>query len=162
MRYALALPVALLALSAIAVRPRRARIAADGALALLAIVGVARALPGLDGSGGIDGHEAEWERVREAIAPGEAFAYDESFSLPGQLTCSDGRAGTAVYLGGARTADEVDRSLAEGRARVVLAGNAVTREAIQRSPNRYRRAFRCPLDPCDVFVRQDEAAEAVR
>jgi hypothetical protein len=128
----------------------------------LALVGVARALPGLDGSGGIDGHEADWERVRQAIAPGEAFAYDESFSLPGQLTCGDGRAGAAVYLGGARTADDVDRSIADGKARVVVAGNAVTLEAIHRSTDRYRRAFRCPLDPCDVFVREDEPTQAVR
>jgi hypothetical protein len=156
MRFALALPIALLALSAIAVTSPRWRVTADVALAALATVGIVRALPGLNaGGGGVDGHEALWSAVRETIGPGESFAYDSSFSLPGQLTCADGRAGAPIYLGDARTADDVDRALAEGKARVVLAGDsAVTAEAIHRSAEHYRLAFRCPLDACDVFVRQ--------
>lgn len=159
MRFALALPCALLALAAIAAPSAGWRMATDVALAGLAVIGVVRALPGLDaGRTGIDGREAQWTQVRSEIAPGEAFAYDASFSLPGQLACSDGRAAPPVYLGNARTADEVDRAITEGRVRVVLAGDsAVTRQAIDRAPDRYRLAFRCPLDECNVFVRRDRS-----
>ncbi len=159
MRFALALPCALLALSSVALLSSRGRIVGDVALAVLAAIGIARALPGLyAGGGGVDGREALWSRLRDEIRPGESFAYDASFSLPGQLTCPDGRAGAPVYLGDARTPDEVDRALASGRARVVLAGDsAAAREAIRRAGDRYRFAFRCPLDECDVFVRQSPA-----
>jgi len=156
MRFALALPVALLALTSTAVGASKWRIAADLSLAALAAVGLAHALPGLRaGSAGVDGRESLWAALRETIGPGESFAYDASFSLPGQLTSGDGRSGAPVYLGHARTADDVDRALAEGNARVVVAGDfAVTREAILRSHGEYRLAFRCPLDSCDVFVRR--------
>ena len=132
-------------------------VAADVALAGLAAVGVARALPGLDaGASGVDGHEAQWASVRAKIAPGEAFAYDASFSLPGQLACSDGRGGPVVFLGGARSEDDVDRALALGRARVVVAGDAsVTARAIRRSRDRFTLSFRCPLDACNVYVVRD-------
>jgi hypothetical protein len=156
MRFALALPVALLALTSTAALASKWRITADLSLAVLAAVGLARALPGLSaGSTGVDGRESLWAALRETIGPGESFAYDASFSLPGQLTSGDGRSGAPVYLGSARTADDVERALAEGKARVVVAGDsAVTREAIRRSTGEYRLAFRCPLDSCDVFVRQ--------
>jgi hypothetical protein len=156
MRYALAFPIALLTLAPIAIPAPKWRAATDLALAGLAVIGILSAIPGLRaGEGGIDGREALWDGVRATVATGESFAYDASFSLPGQLTCADGRAGAPVYLGQARTADEVDRMLTSGRARVVVAGDSgATRDAIARSSGRYRLAFRCPLDPCDVLVRE--------
>jgi hypothetical protein len=182
LRYALALPVALLALAATAIdsqgesadvlHPRRPidarrakwRAAADLGLAALAAVGLAHAFPALSaGASGIDGHEAQWDDVRREVGPGEAFAYDASFSLPGQLARADGRTGPAVYLGGLAGADAVDRAIAEGNARVVVAGDATaTDDAIRRSRDRYRLAFRCPLDPCTVYVRRDPALERDR
>jgi hypothetical protein len=158
MRYALAFPLALLALAPIAIGFARPKVrgAIDVALAALAVIGLVRALPGLRaGDGGVDGREALWDHVRANVGPGESFAYDASFSLPGQLTCADGRAGAPVYLGAAASADEVDRAITNGRARVVVAGDTgVSREAVERANGRYRLAFRCPLDPCDVFVRE--------
>jgi hypothetical protein len=179
MRYSLALPVALLALTAVAtdsqggsagvlharrpIEARHGRVVADVAVAALAVVGLLRAYPGLvAGASGVDGHEAQWDTVRAKVGAGEAFAYDASFELPGQLACADGRAGPAVYLGAARTADDVDRAMDDGHVRVVVAGDATaTAEAVQRSRDAYTLAFRCPMDPCTVFVRRDVAAELV-
>jgi hypothetical protein len=158
MRYVLAFPVALLALaSAATVARARIRVASDVALVALAAFGLTRATPGLDaGRSGIDGHEALWNEVRDQVGLGESFAYDASFSLPGQLTCSDGRAGAPVYLGDARSVEDVEEAEALGRVRVIVAGETgYARTAIQRSRDSYVRAFRCPLDECDVFVRKD-------
>jgi hypothetical protein len=153
---------------------RGPRVALDLGLAALAALGVAQASPGLTDSGpslaavlampaeqraaavGVDGHERLWREARRLVRDGEAFAYDASFSFPGQLWRGDGGAGL-LFLEDERSPDDVAAALSRERVRVLVAGDGrPAAEAVRRSPERYRLLFRCPVDPCNVYERVDE------
>ncbi|APR78368.1 Membrane protein [Minicystis rosea] len=181
MRYTLALPAALLAHVAattarLAPRPRAA---VDLALAALAALGIAQAAPGFTDGGpsiakllampaaarasavSVDGHEAEWQKARALVRDGEAFAYDASFSFPGQLWRGD-PAASVHFLGDA--SGDVDEALDRARVRILVAGDDLpAAAAVTRHPARYRLLFRCPIDRCNVYERREsEAASADR
>jgi hypothetical protein len=176
MRYTLALPAALLAhvAAATAGLPRGPRVAVDLALAALAAIGVAAALPGFTDGGpsmtalltmppderaaavSVDGHEALWRDTRRLVRDGEAFAYDGSFSFPGQLWRGDPGAGL-LFLDDRRSPEEIPAALSQARVRVLVAGDGLpAAEAVRRGPDGYRLLFRCPVDPCNVYERLDE------
>lgn len=172
-RYTLAVPGALLAaaLVAIEVGDTRVRWGASSALALAAIAGIVMSEHGLASEGGhffdvalldrdarlarvgLDEQELEWDRAREAVAPGEAFGYDPSYGLPGRLVRRDGRS-RVVYLDD-ETPDlrVLDAWIETEGIRVVVLGDASA--ALARAhPERFRERFASAYpdwQPCTVF-----------
>ncbi len=175
MRYSLALPAAFLlhvAATTERLSPRR-RAAADLALAALGALGVWQASRGFTDGGPslarllamtpyerltavtVDDREDLWRDVRPLVRPGEAFAFDGSFTFPGQLW-NDDPTTLAVFLDERRTVEEVDAELARARVRIVVAGDGrPLAQAVERARSHYRWISRCPLDKCHVFERLD-------
>ncbi len=175
-RFTLALPAALLALAAAASErfSPRARVGLDSAVAIAALVGFVRTVPGLTGEGpplsemlrmpaaaratavSVDGREPQWAKARNALSPGDAVAYDRVFELPGQLWRPDG-ATRVVYLDDTRDDVRDAAALLAGldreHVRVLVAGDDLpTAGAVAREPWRFTSLFRCPLDPCTVYA----------
>jgi hypothetical protein len=176
-RYTMAFPAALLAVAAIGMDawPARVRAIAELALGVLAIVGVARALPGFTGGGpslaavlamdaperaravGVDGHEELWIDARARAADGEAVVYDASFSLPGLLWRADGKV-RVVYLDSSVASSDLLGRMDRERARVIVAGDgSPAARAIDAERDRFALLFRCPLDACNVYERLRDA-----
>jgi hypothetical protein len=177
LRYTLALPAGLLALVTVGTETwgRLPRSMVEVALAALAAIGLARAVPAFTDGGpsllavlamppsarasvvGVDGHESLWVDARARVRPGEAIVYDRTFSLPGLLWRGDG--GVRV-----RFLDETDPSrvaaiLKDEHARIIVAGDAEpVGVAVAADRERYKLLFRCPMDPCTVYEAQDQAA----
>ncbi|MDQ3036881.1 MAG: hypothetical protein M3Y87_31095 [Myxococcota bacterium] len=175
-RYTIAIPGALLAL-AIAITgalPARWRSASElGAVALTAL-GIGLSSHGFTDGGpsllelarmsperrisahALDAQEADWQRARDRVGPGEAFGYDWSFGLAGRLWRSDGR-GRVVFLD--RTTIAGDELLAwarRERVRVVVLGEGPSGAAdtARAMPEHFVELFRSDYpewQPCAVF-----------
>jgi hypothetical protein len=144
-RYTFALPALLLAVYASATARVRRRGALDFVLAATACICLFRAAPGFfaEGRAGVDGHEALWAAARAKVGPGEAFGYDASFPLPGQLRRNDGRSST-VFV-------EDPSSVLTRHVRIAALRpeNAARVELLR--PARVHALFRCPLGACTVY-----------
>lgn len=169
-RYTLAFAgvlIVLVALSAESV-PRGVRRGIDTWLLALALLSCWSAMPGFTAGGpsllslaaqpqeatfGIDDNEAMWQRARSLVGPGDAFAYDASFGLPGRLFPAHQEA-RVVFLGAPESLDAVLEALREVHARaVVLAdGPHSLAEAARSHPDTFRDLGLCGDDPCAVFA----------
>ena len=173
-RYVLAIPAVLLALVAVVTEsaPARLRLAADGALAVLAAWGLALALPGYTDQGpslravlasppagrevaaSVDGAEGAWRDARSLVGAGEAFGYDATFWLPGLLWRPDGR-GRVAYLPGDLSAPaDTLRWIDRERVRVIVLGAPEDGNSpvVRAYPARFQRRFRCPVGACTVYA----------
>ncbi|HEY6557899.1 MAG TPA: PIG-L family deacetylase [Polyangiaceae bacterium] len=167
LRFSLALPAALLALSAAEVsrHPRWRQRLFDLALAAAAAIGVLRAYPGFTAGartlmaiarggyfGGIDGHEGEWDSIKARLAPGEAFAYDRSFATPGRAYRADG-ATRVVYLDDEHVRPgDLPAWIARERVRLLAVANTgPLRDRIVSDRAHFAPVMSCPLDPCHVY-----------
>lgn len=176
-RYTVALVGVAIAFAAAATNDlsRRTRRLIDVALVLLALISAFHASEGFtvdgpslseiaalpaesrEGAYGIDLDETPWAEARQAIRPGESFAYDPSFNLPGRLFAPH-QHGRVVYLA------EHDRSASslielvdrEHTRRIVLgeAPHFAGADAARSRPDRFREIVACPPslgDPCTLF-----------
>jgi hypothetical protein len=175
-RYTVAIPGALLALG-IAITgalPVRWRTAGElGAIALAALglvvswrgfteggpslVEIAAMTPEARVSAyALDAQEGDWQRARDLVGPGEAFAYDWSFGLPGRLWRHDGT-GRVVFLDATTIDAEPLRAWAAvERVRVVVLGEGPTgaSDTARARPDLFRELFRSDYpswQPCAVF-----------
>lgn len=176
-RYTLALPAALLALSAVASQglAKPVQRSVDAVLITLALVSAVRAAPGLTIDGpsifviaampederevayGIDLDERPWRDLRDRIMPGSAFAYDASFGLPGRLFAPHQR-GRVVYVEDAfPSADGLVALIDRENVRAIVLGEAPDfggADAARRRPDRFRFVSRCAPSlesPCALF-----------
>lgn len=170
LRYALALPAALLAFAVVTSDGWKdgPRGAADLAVAAMAALGLWRALPGYTGGGpslrsalamtpearasvaSVDGHERQWIDARARIGPLEAAAYDRAFALPGLLFRHDGQ-GRVVSLA-ERDVTATSARIDDERVRILVAGDGEpSSEVVSRFREHFQLLFRCPLDPCSVY-----------
>jgi hypothetical protein len=172
-RYTLAIPGALLAL-AIATTgalPRTWRITAEAGAVALAAIGLIASWRGLSAGGphlfelarmaphdrvsarGIDDQEVEWQRARQRVGRGEAFAYDWSYSLPGRLWRSDGTGRVAFLPVTTPTFDELTRWVSLERVRVIVLGVGPTGAAdtAREHPERFRLLFRSAHPETQAF-----------
>lgn len=94
-----------------------------------------------------DMHGDDWRDLRDAIRPGEAFAYDKSFGLPSLAFRDDGRS-RLVYLGErSPTGDELEAVVDEQRVRFLAVDDRV-RSGLG---SRFRPRFACAFDACTVY-----------
>ena len=176
-RYTLAFAgvlIALVALSAESV-PRGVRRGIDTWLLALALLSCWSAMPGFTAGGpsllalaaqpdeatfGIDDNEAMWQRARSLVGPGDAFAYDASFGLPGRLFPAHQQA-RVVFLGEPASLEAATEVLREVNARaVVLAdGPHSLAEEARSHPDTFRDLGLCGYDPCAVFAVLPDGSE---
>lgn len=169
-RYTLAFAgvlIVLVALSAQSV-PTGVRRGIDTWLLALALLSCWSAMPGFTAGGpsllslaarpgeasfGIDDNEAMWQGARSLVRPGEAFAYDASFGLPGRLFPAHQQA-RVVFLGEPASLQAAIDELHEVHARaVVLAdGPHSLAEEARSHPETFRDLGLCGYDPCAVFA----------
>lgn len=176
-RYTLAAPAALLALCAAGSEDWGAlrRRSVDGLLAALVLAGLWLSRGGWTDNGprlwelarmseheralrvNIDLHEADWRRARAWIAPGEGFAYELGFGLPGQLWAPHAL-GRVEYLE-ARPAnsDALVRWVRERRVRGAVFCQAPegSIDLARRRPEVFEQVFEVPYDACFTFRVRD-------
>jgi tetratricopeptide (TPR) repeat protein len=168
-RHTLALPAALLVLTACVSQPWRPRwrTAADLWLAALAAWGLYLAVPGFTlpsplslaelarlppserpaAFGGLDGHERLWGEARAFIRPGEAFGHDRSFGLAGLLWRPDGQGHVAYLPSTVRSPEAFSSWLRDERVRVVVLGDDEPHFGpwARAQPERFVKLFDCPV-----------------
>ena len=177
-RYTLAVPGALLALSAVALEglERRARWAAMVALVLLSGSGMMLSWRGLSAGGpdlftlatlsqearlrafSMDEQELDWRDARESVGPGEAFAYDRSYGLPGRLVRDDGGSRVLYYPEDEPTFASLDAWLRRERVRVIVLADPGTASLARAHPERFSERFRSlypAWQACAVFDVRD-------
>lgn len=176
-RYTMVLPGALLAVSVVATQsmPAEVRRVLDAMLVLLATIAAAHAAPGFTYDGpplhevvqmptderevafGIDGDERPWRDARARIEPGEAFAYDPSFSLAGRLFAPHQRGRVEHLPLRFPTPDELVESVDRVGARMVVLGEGPHfggADAARARPERFRFVVDCAPslgDACSLF-----------
>lgn len=176
-RYTLAFPAVLLVLYAVLTRTlsdARRRVL-DGLLVALAAVGVVQAVPGftIDGPSlfaiaampreerevvfSLDLQETPWHAARSRVGPGQAFAYDASFWLPGRLFAPH-QAGRVVYVEAAQPSPiELVELVEREHVRAIVLGEGPDyggADAARTRPDRFRFLTRCAPaleSPCSLF-----------